>query len=65
MKTGNIYKDITEDAEARFDAINFQLDRPFPNGKHKKVIRLVKDELSGWVDHEKICLIKIKNYSVS
>ena len=29
----NIYKDITEDVETRFDTSNYELYRPFPEGK--------------------------------
>ena len=29
IKTDNIYKDITEDFETKFDASKYELDRPF------------------------------------
>ena len=35
IKTDNIYKDIAEDVETRFDTSNFELDRPLPKGKNK------------------------------
>ena len=35
VKADDIYKDIAEDVETRFDTSNFQLDRPFP--KEKKI----------------------------
>ena len=38
IKTDDIYKDITEDIETRFDTLNYELERPFPKGKNKKVI---------------------------
>ena len=38
IKTGDIYEDIAEDVETRFDTSNFELDRPLPKGKIKKVI---------------------------
>ena len=52
IKTGDIYKDIAEDVETRFDSSNYELDcnsidRPLPKGKNKKVIGLMKDELGG------------------
>ena len=47
IKTGCIYKYIAEDAETRLDTLNYELDRPLPKGKNKKVIGLMKDELSG------------------
>ena len=36
VKTNDIYKDIAEDVETRFDTSNFELDRPLPKGKNKK-----------------------------
>ena len=52
MKTDDIYKDIAEDVETRFNTLNYELkcnsiDRPLPKGKNKKVIGLMKDELGG------------------
>ena len=35
-KRDDIYKDITEDVEIRFDTSNYDLDRPLPKGKRKK-----------------------------
>ena len=49
IKTENIYKDPSQDAETRFDTTNYELDRPLPNVKNKKVIGLRKDELGGEV----------------
>ena len=34
IKAADIYKDIVEDVETRFDASNYELDRPLPNGKN-------------------------------
>ena len=45
VKTDNIYKDIPEDVETRFDTLNFEIGRSLPKGKNKKVIGLMKDEL--------------------
>ena len=47
IKTNDIYQVIGEDVESKFDTSNYELDRPFPKGKNKKVIELMKDELSG------------------
>ena len=47
MKTGDFYKDISDDVEKRFDTSNYERDRPLPIGKNKKVIGLMKDELGG------------------
>ena len=38
VKIENIYKDIAEDVERRFFTSDFELDRPMPKGKRKKVI---------------------------
>ena len=48
IKTEDIYKDIAEDVETRFDTSNHELesksiDRPLPKGENKKVIGLMKD----------------------
>ena len=45
INTDNIYKDIVEDVETRFDTSNYELYRPLSKEKNKKVIRLMKDEL--------------------
>ena len=47
IKPDDIYKDIAEDVQTRFDTSNYKLDRPLPKGKKKKVIRLIKNELGG------------------
>ena len=47
LKTEDIFKDIVEHVETRFDTSNFELDRLFPKGKNKKVIGIIKDELGG------------------
>ena len=44
IKIDYIYKDIA-DVETRFDASNYELDRPLPKEKNKRVIGLMKDEL--------------------
>ena len=59
-KTGDIYEDIAEDVETRFDTLNYEFERPLPKGKSKK---------SNWFNerwiklknHEKICWMKSKN----
>ena len=47
IKTDDIYKDIAEDVETRFYNSNDELDRPLRDGKNKKIIGLLKDELVG------------------
>ena len=36
VKTGDIYKDIAEVVEMRFDTSNYELDRPLTKWKNKK-----------------------------
>ena len=36
IKTDDIYKDIAEDVETKFDTSNYELDIPFPIGKNKR-----------------------------
>ena len=45
IKTEDFYKDIANDVDKRFDTSNYEVDRPLPIGKNKKVIGLMKDEL--------------------
>ena len=47
IKTDHIYKDIAEDDEARFDTSNYELDRALHKIKNKKVIGLMKEDLTG------------------
>ena len=47
IKADDIYKDIAEDVETRFDTSNNQLERPLPEGQNKRVIELMKYELGG------------------
>ena len=35
IKTDDIYKDVAEDVETRFDTSNRELDRLLPNGKKR------------------------------
>ena len=38
IKTDDIYKDIAEDVETKFDHSNYELDRPLPRGQNKKYL---------------------------
>ena len=42
-----IFKDIAEYVENRFDTSSYEIDRPLPENKIKKVTRLMKDKLGG------------------
>ena len=63
IKTKDFYKDIAQDVEERFDASNYDVDRPLPKGKNKKVIGLMKDELGGGIITEFVAL-RPKAYSI-
>ena len=62
IKMDDIYKDIAEDVETRFDTSKYELDRSLSKSKNKKVIGLRKDEFS-----EKIMIkfvgLRAKTYS--
>ena len=45
IKTDDIYKDIAEDIETRFDTSKCELDTPLPKAKNKKAIGRMKNEL--------------------
>ena len=36
IKTEDVYGDIADDVEKRFDTSNYETDRPLPIGKNKK-----------------------------
>ena len=62
IKTYDVYKDTAEDVETRFDTSNYELDRPLPKEKNKKVIVLMKDELGRKVT-TKFAGLRGKTYS--
>ena len=62
IKTKDFYKDIVRDVEERFDTSNYDVDRPLPKGKNKKVLGLMKDELGGGIITEFVAL-RPKTYS--
>ena len=45
IKTEDIYVDIAKNVQKRFDTSNYELDRPLPIRKNKKVIESMKVEL--------------------
>ena len=62
IKTEDFYKDIANDVEKRFDTSNYEVNRPLPIGKNKKVIGLMKDELGEKIITEFVTL-RPKTYS--
>ena len=62
IKTKDFYIEIANDAEKRFDISNYEVNRPLPTGKNKKVFGLMKDELGGKIMTELVAL-RPKAYS--
>ena len=62
IKTNDFYEDIASDVENRFDTSNYEVNRPVPTGKNKKIIGLMKDELGGKTITEFVTL-RPKTYS--
>ena len=62
IKTEDVYKDIADDVEKRFDTSNYEVNRPLPTGKNKKVIGLMKDELGGNIRTE-LAALRPKTHS--
>ena len=62
IKTKDFYKDIAQAVEERFDTSSYDVDRPLPKGKNKKVTGLMKDELGGGIITEFVAL-RPKTYS--
>ena len=62
IKTNDFYKDISNDVENSFDTSNYEVNRPLPTGKNKKVIGLMKDELGGKIIVEFV-ILRPKTYS--
>ena len=60
VRTDDIYKDIADDVETRFDTSNYELDRPLPKGKNKNVIGLMRGWIR-WKNYDKICWSQSKN----
>ena len=60
MDTDSLIMNIK--TKERFDTSNYDVDRPLPKGKNKKVIGLMKDELVGGIITEFVALRR-KTYS--
>ena len=58
----NFYKDISNDVENRSDTSNYEVNRPLPTRKNKKVFGLMKDELGRKIITEFVTL-RPKTYS--
>ena len=62
IKIEDLYKDIADDVEKKFDTSNYEVNRPLPAGRNKKVVGLMKDELRGKIT-TKFVALKPKTYS--
>ena len=62
IKANDFYEDIASDFENRFDTSSYEVNRPLPTEKNKKIIGLMKDELGGKIITEFVTL-RPKTYS--
>ena len=69
IKTDDVYKDIAEDVESRFDTSNYILQMSLPKGKSKKVTYVIKNELGVQIMNEfvglreKTCIYSVNDGS--
>ena len=61
IKTEDFYKDIADDVEKWFHTSNYEVNRPLPTERNKKVIGLMKDELGGKIMTE-FAAVRPKTY---
>ena len=61
-KTNYFYRNIANNVENRSDTSNYEVNRPLPMGKNKKVIGIMKDELGGKIITEFVT-VRPKTYS--
>ena len=76
VKMRDIYNDISEDVEKRFNTSNYEVDRPLPTGINKKLLGLMQNESRGKIitefvrqisEHtviQKTTVMKVKNQKV-
>ena len=62
IKTENVYEDIVDDVENKFDTSKWEVNWPLPTENNKKVIRFMKDELGRKIVTEFVA-IRPKTYS--
>ena len=62
IKTEDFYEYIANDVEKRFDTLNYEVNRPLPKRKNKKVTELMKDKLAGKIMAE-FAALRPKTYS--
>ena len=64
IKTEDVYENIANDVEKRFDTSNYEVNRPLTTKKNKKVIGLMKNELGGKLITE-FASLRPKNFIIS
>ena len=62
IKTEDVYEDIVDGVERRFDTSNYEVNRSLLTRKNKKEIGLMKDELGGKIMTEFVAF-RPKTYS--
>ena len=62
IKSEDVYEDIADNVEKKFDTSDYKVNRPLSKGKNEKVIRLIKDELGGKIITE-LDALRPKTYS--
>ena len=56
VKSEDFFVDLGRDVEKRFDTSNYEVRKPLPTGKNKKVLELMEDELGGKIMKEFVAL---------
>ena len=62
IKAEDLCQNIEDDVQRRFDTSNYEVNRPLPTGKNKKMIGLMKDELGRKIMTE-FAALRPKTYS--
>ena len=62
VKTEDVYEDVANDVEKRFDTSKYEVNRPLPKERTKKVTGLIKDELGVKIMTE-FAALRPKTYS--
>ena len=58
VKSEDVYAGLAGDVAKRFDTSNYEVERPLPVGKEKKVIKSIKDEWDGKIIKEFVAMMR-------
>ena len=47
IETEDVYEDIVDDVEKRFHTSHYEVNRPLPTRKNKKLIGMMEDQIGG------------------